>query len=232
MTHHARYDRLAAHTDIGEAGLAKLRACKVAIVGVGGLGTAAATQLAMAGFGALTLIDDDKVQASNLNRQLLFGPQDIGFEKSLQAAKKIHQLNPDVDCKVVNDRLTKKNAKEYLIGHHIILDCTDTPTARYYISEAAESLMLPWIFAGIHGNQGMMATFLPHQKPSFSDLFPAEKPWFGQDCENSGVLGMVTTLMGTLQAKEALGLCIQPKKIKSGTLVLFDWDRETVMHIK
>jgi molybdopterin/thiamine biosynthesis adenylyltransferase len=232
MAHHARYDRLVAHPDIGEAGLEKLRACKVAIVGVGGLGTAVAVQLAMAGIGALTLIDDDKVHASNLNRQLLFGPGDIGFEKSLQAAKKIHQLNPDVDCKAVNDRLSRKNAKEYLSGHDILLDCTDRPTARYYISEAAESLNVPWIFAGIHGNQGMMATFSPHQKPSFGDLFPAEKPWFGQDCDNSGVLGMVTTLMGTLQAKEALSLCIQPEKIKSGTLVLFDWDRGTVMHIK
>lgn len=232
MAHQARYDRLAAHADIGEAGVEKLRACKVAIVGVGGLGTAAAIQLAMAGFGTITLIDDDQVQPSNLNRQLLFGPEDIGLNKSLQAAKKIHQLNPEVKCKAVNDRLTRKNAIEYLKGHQILLDCTDTPTARYYISEAAESLLLPWIFAGIYGNQGMMATFLPQQNPSFRMLFPPEKPWFGQDCEQSGVLGMVTTLMGTLQAKEALNLCLQPQKIKSGALLLFDWDKGTVMHIK
>jgi molybdopterin/thiamine biosynthesis adenylyltransferase len=232
MTYSTRYERLVAHPEIGEAGLAKLRAWSVAIVGVGGLGTAAAIQLAMVGMGQITLIDADKVQASNLNRQLLFDPQDIGEDKAIQAAKKIQQLNPDVLCSALPHWLTRRNAIDHLTGHHFILDCTDTPSTRYHIAEAAEHLSTPWVFAGIYGHQGMMATFLPGQKPGFTDLFPREKPWFPQDCASSGVLGMVTTLMGTLQAKEAVKVCLHPEKIQSGKLWMTDWDQGTMFGVK
>lgn len=232
MKHSPRYDRLISHPDIGETGMEKLRKCTVALVGAGGLGTAAAIQLAMAGIGKMTLIDDDKVQASNLNRQLLFEPKDIGAAKAIQAAQKICQLNPDVSCTGLTQRLTRANAVELLQGHDILLDCTDSPTARYYISEAATQMTVPWIFAGVYGDQGMMATFLPSQSPRFEELFPPEQPWFPQDCGNSGVLGMTTTLMGTMQAREVMTLCLQPEKIVSGKLWMADWNLKHLTGIK
>ncbi|MEM6903488.1 MAG: HesA/MoeB/ThiF family protein, partial [Pseudomonadota bacterium] len=156
-----RYARHLVLPELGGAGQQRLAAARVAIVGVGGLGNAAAQYIAAAGIGGLTLIDDDTVDLSNLQRQVLFTEADLDRPKVQVAATRLRALNSQCEIEQQNTRLTEQNAASLLDGHEVVVDATDLITTRYAINDACAALKTPWVMGAVIRFEGQVAVFDP-----------------------------------------------------------------------
>lgn len=215
-----RYARQTIIGEIGAAGQEMLETAQVFIAGLGGLGSPAAYYLAAAGVGTLTIVDSDRVEASNLNRQILHATTDIGWPKTSSAAKKLQSLNPDCRILAIQTRITAANARSLIGPSRIIIDATDNMATRQALNRASIEAQVPFIYGGIDGFSGMAATFIPGATACFECLFP-EKPNARRDGP-VGALGPVAGLVATIQCLEAIKLIIGQPVALAGRLLVMD----------
>lgn len=204
----------------GDAGQRALADARVAIVGVGGLGCPVALYLAAAGVGHLTLIDSDTVADSNLHRQILFSPDDVGRAKVDAAASALAVLAPGVSVAAVRSRVTPDNAGEALAGHDVIVDSTDTFASRLTVADAAAALGVPVAWGAVQGWFGQVTVF--DGDVGLRDIFPVEPPPDFGVCDAGGVLGTLCGQVGTAMATEAVKLLTGIGVPLSGVLAVID----------
>jgi molybdopterin/thiamine biosynthesis adenylyltransferase len=202
-----RYARHIVLREIGGAGQMKLRGARVAVVGAGGIGVPVLQYLAAAGVGGLTVIDDDVVSASNLQRQVLYGTSDVGSPKALLATRRLFEINPYVAVTPVMQRIDVGNADAVLGGHDIIVDGTDNFATRLAVADAAWRSRIPLVSAAIGMFQGQIGTWRgwltdqPCYRCYVGDAFDAEDC---DTCAEDGVLGAMTGMVGSFAALEAI----------------------------
>ena len=202
-----RYARHLVLPEIGGPGQQKLKAARVVVVGAGGLGAPALQYIAAAGVGHLTIIDDDVVSLSNLQRQIIHSTDRIGEAKVTSAETALAAINPHVSVSGVNARLNEDNVGDLIEGHTLALDGSDNFATRYLFADACEAAQIPLITAAVNRFGGTITTLKPWigDNPGYRDLFPTQPPEnLLPTCAEAGVMGAVTGLMGTLQALEAI----------------------------
>lgn len=211
---------------IGFDGQARIMAGHIALVGLGGLGAPAALYLAAAGVGKLTLIDDDTVDESNLQRQVLYRMDDIGLPKIECAIRHLAALNPNVEIETRTTRLNSENAHTLLQGAQLVLDCSDNFETRHALNACCLELRMPLITASVQGFAGQIARFAAHKGPSMACarcLFPEAPPeGMVPTCPEAGVFGPIVGIMGTMQAAEALKELTGLNDAATSTLLRFD----------
>ncbi|SDQ71011.1 HesA/MoeB/ThiF family protein [Flagellimonas zhangzhouensis] len=217
----SRYDRQIKLTDVGPDGQAKLRNAKVLIVGVGGLGCPAAMYLAGAGVGKIGLMDHDKVDMSNLHRQVLFQETDVGRPKAVVAKERLEKQNSDVAFEVYEEPLTIENAENIIKQYDIVLDGTDNFETKYLINDACILTDKPWVFASIYKNEGQLSVFNYKNGPTYRCVFPKSTRQ-NISCEATGVLGVLPGILGTLQAAEVLKIILGAGEVLTGKLKLIN----------
>ncbi len=197
-----RYQRHIQLPNFGQAGQSKLKEAKVLIVGAGGLGCPASQYLAAAGVGNITLVDGDEISRSNLQRQILFGEDDIGKYKAEIIASKLSNNNPNIEITPVLELLSTSNAESLINNSDIVIDCTDNFASRYLINDTCVNSKKPWIYASVVQYSGQIALFTP-ETACFRCIFP-EAPNDDFDCNSAGVLSTLPGVMALYQANEAL----------------------------
>ena len=218
-----RYSRHFVLPQFGMEGQQKLKQGSVVVVGAGGLGCPVLQYLAAAGVGTLGIIDYDVVSESNLQRQILYGSNDIGLKKAEQAAKKIRDLNPFVNAIPVLDKINSGNALELLKEYQIVVDCTDNFQARYLLNDACVLLNKPLVYGSIFRYEGQVSVFNYESGPNYRDLYPSPpSPGSVPNCEEGGVLGILPGIIGSLQANEVLKLIAGIGSPLSGKLLIVD----------
>jgi sulfur-carrier protein adenylyltransferase/sulfurtransferase len=206
-----RYARHLVLPEIGVAGQQRLARARVALIGAGGLGSPAALYLAAAGVGHLTLVDDDRVERSNLQRQVIHADARIGLPKVESARIAIEALNPAVNVTAVAERIVASNVESLLEGHDIVLDGADNFATRYLLCAASLRLGIPLVYGAVHRFSGQVSVFDPRRadSPCYRCLFPfppnAEE---APNCSEAGVLGVLPGIIGLLQASETLKLVL------------------------
>lgn len=219
----ARYSRHLALREIGVPGQEKLKAARVLLVGAGGLGSPAALYLAASGVGTLGVIDNDKVDVSNLQRQVLYDTHSVGRPKADAAKERLLALNPEIELVSHAVELRAANAREIFSRYDIVLDGTDRFTTRYLSNDACVLLGKPLVSAAIHRFEGQAMTYVPGRAPCYRCLFP-EPPADGlvPNCAEAGVLGVLPGVMGTIQATEAIKLIVGVGEPLLGRLLTYD----------
>lgn len=202
-------DRYARHIilkEIGGAGQLKLRVSRVAVIGAGGLGSPCIQYLAAAGIGQLTVIDDDDVALSNLQRQLLFGTNDVGRSKVDAAADAVARLNPDVAVSRRHVRLTRANATALLAEHDVIADGSDSFATRLAVADTAHALRIPLVSAAVGPFEGQLATFRGWQPdlPCYRCYVGGAIDVAGESCADQGIIGALAGVIGAMQALEVI----------------------------
>lgn len=219
----ARHARHLSLPEVGLEGQRRLTASSVLIVGAGGLGSPAALYLAAAGVGRLGLIDNDAVELSNLQRQILHSTKDVGTPKVLSAQASLRALDPGVVVEVYHERLNPNNVLDRLAGWDLVIDGTDNLPTRYLIDDACSLLGLPWVYGSVFRFEGQVSLFNFNGGPCYRDLFPDPPPAEAvPSCAEAGVLGVLPGMIGVLQATEAIKVLIGMPPSLSGSLLLYD----------
>ena len=219
----ARYARHLTLPQIGEEGQSKLKASKVFCVGAGGLGSPSLLYLAAAGIGHLTIIDDDNIERSNLQRQILHADEDVGTSKAESAMLRLRELNPTISLEVHPKRLTTENALELIEGHDLVIDGTDNIPTRYLVNDACELLGIPWVYGSIYRFEGQVSVFNLNDGPTYRDLFPTPPPPESvPSCEDGGVLGVLPGVIGSIQATEVIKVLLGLGDPLRGRLLVYD----------
>jgi molybdopterin/thiamine biosynthesis adenylyltransferase/rhodanese-related sulfurtransferase len=228
-----RYSRHLLIPEIGSDGQQKLLDAKVLLLGAGGLGSPTALYLAAAGVGTLGIVDDDVVDLSNLQRQVIHSTQRIGIPKVDSAEESIHALNPDVKVVKYPVRLDASNIMEIIEGYDVIVDGVDNFPTRYLLNDATVRLQIPVVSASILGFDGQLSVFKPYEGPCYRCLFreppPAE---LAPSCGANGVLGVLPGTMGLLQATEVVKLILGIGDPAIGRLLLYDALAATLTEVK
>lgn len=219
-----RYARHIVLREIGGAGQKKLLAANVAVVGAGGLGSPCLLYLAAAGVGRLTVIDDDTVALSNLQRQVLHGTADVGRAKTASAAAAIGRLNPDVVVRAVGVRLDAGNAAGLIAGHDVVADGSDSFATRLAVADAALAARIPLVSAAVGPFDGQLATFRGWEAalPCYRCYVGADPGVADASCADQGVVGALTGVMGAMQALEVIRALTGFGTGLAGRLLLFD----------
>jgi sulfur-carrier protein adenylyltransferase/sulfurtransferase len=218
-----RYSRHTMLPEVGEAGQIKLLKSRVLCIGAGGLGSPSSVYLAAAGVGTIGLIDDDVVDASNLQRQIIHFTDRIGMAKVESGAKTLTALNPDVKVVPHRLRLTSDNVLEILAGYDVVVDGADNFQTRYLVNDAALKLSIPVIHASIFRFDGQLTVFPAEGGPCYRCLYPEPPPpEEAPSCAEAGVLGVLPGVMGVLQATEAIKLLLGSGKTLAGRLLMYD----------
>ncbi len=218
-----RYARHLVLPSVGEEGQIKLLKSSVLVVGAGGLGSPAMLYLAAAGVGRIGIIDDDFVEESNLQRQIIHSTSSIGDAKAESAAERLRLLNPGIVVTPIVNRLTESNALSVIKDYDIVIDGTDNFASRYLIGDVCEILGKTWIFGSIHRFEGQVSTFNFQDGPNYRDLFPsAPPPELAPNCSEAGVLGVLPGIIGTIQATEAIKVILGIGEVMSGKLLTID----------
>jgi sulfur-carrier protein adenylyltransferase/sulfurtransferase len=219
-------DRYSRHTllpEVGVDGQLKLLNAKVLLLGAGGLGAPTALYLAAAGIGTMGLVDDDVVDASNLQRQVIHNTERIGEPKTSSARKTIEALNPDVEVVEHNLRLNSGNILELIEDYDVIVDGADNFPTRYLLNDASVRLRKPVVSASILSFDGQISTFVPFEGPCYRCLYPTPPPAeLAPSCSANGVLGVMAGTMGTLQANEVIKLVLGVGEPLIGRLLLYE----------
>jgi molybdopterin/thiamine biosynthesis adenylyltransferase/rhodanese-related sulfurtransferase len=218
-----RYSRHTLLPEVGVDGQLKLLNAKVLLLGAGGLGAPTALYLAAAGVGTLGLLDDDVVDASNLQRQVIHNTERIGEPKTSSARVTIEALNPDVNVVEHNLRLDSSNILELLEPYDVIVDGADNFPTRYLLNDASVRLRKPVVSASILSFDGQISTFVPFEGPCYRCLYPTPPPAeLAPSCSANGVLGVMAGTMGTLQANEVIKLVLGVGEPLIGRLLLYE----------
>jgi molybdopterin/thiamine biosynthesis adenylyltransferase/rhodanese-related sulfurtransferase len=219
-------DRYSRHTllpEVGVDGQLKMLNAKVLLVGAGGLGAPTALYLAAAGIGTLGLVDDDVVDASNLQRQVIHNTERIGSPKTESARLTIEALNPDVNVVEHNLRLDSSNIVELLGEYDVIVDGADNFPTRYLLNDASVRLRKPVVSASILAFDGQISTFVPYEGPCYRCLYATPPPAeMAPSCGAAGVLGVMAGVMGLLQANEVIKLAAGIGEPLIGRLLLYE----------
>lgn len=217
-----RYARHLVLKEVGGPGQRALGQARVAIVGAGGLGGPAALYLAAAGIGHITLIDDDIVDVSNLQRQIQFMESDIGREKTCAASDRLGQINSNVAVDVHTTRLTAENACAMLEGHTLVLDGTDSFETRFIVNEAVRQCQIPLVSGAIGRFDGQVGLFLPTgEGPCYKCLVPNLPP-NAETCSEVGVIGALAGIIGSMMALETIKFITGAGESLAGRLWIFD----------
>ena len=218
-----RYSRHLIIPEIGTLGQRRLKNAKVLVIGAGGLGSPALLYLAAAGVGTIGIIDDDAVDLSNLQRQVIHGVADVGRPKIESARDAITELNPLVDVRLHNVRLDASNALELFAGYDLILDGADNFATRYLVNDAAAILGKPYVWGSIFRFDGQVSVFWEKHGPTYRDLYP-EAPPAGSvpSCGEGGVFGMLCAAVGSLMVTEAVKLITGVGRSLLGRVALYD----------
>ena len=223
-----RYARQITLPEIGEAGQQKLRDASVLIVGAGGLGSPTSLYLAAAGVGRIGLVDFDRVDLTNLHRQILYGTSDVGTPKLEAASARLRDLNPDVRIETHEARLTSENALDILAAYNVVIDGTDNFATRYLVNDACVLLGKPNVYGSVFRFDGQVSVFATKDGPCYRCLYPEPPPpHLVPNCAEGGVLGVLPGVVGTLQATEAIKLITGVGETLAGRLLLFDALRMT-----
>jgi molybdopterin/thiamine biosynthesis adenylyltransferase len=223
-----RYARQLILPEIGDAGQDALKATRLAIIGAGGLGTPALIAAASAGFGHITIIDDDVIEATNLNRQFLFHEEEAGQSKAERLAKAARAQNPHISITALDSRFTADNADKIIAAHDVIIDASDNAETRYRANRSALSEGRVLIFVSAIRFEGQLAVFAPAQEGGESSgcyecLFPQNStPAPIANCATAGIAGPVTMMMGGLACLEAIKIVTKSGESLAGNLMLFD----------
>jgi molybdopterin/thiamine biosynthesis adenylyltransferase len=222
-----RYSRQMALRGFGEEGQRRLKGARVAIAGVGGLGSPASLYLAAAGVGYIRLIDCDIVEISNLNRQIAHWSTDLGRPKVESAAMKLTQLNPEITADAVNERITEESVGQLLDGIDLVIDGQDNLPTRLLINSECVSKGTHYIFAAVYGFEGYMTTIKPGKGPCLRCIYPGETLPSGE----IPVIGPTPGVMGCLEATEAIKIITGIGVPAVGKLVAYDGERMTFQQI-
>jgi adenylyltransferase/sulfurtransferase len=225
-----RYQRHILLQQVGGPGQAKLRQARVLVIGAGGLGAPALMYLAAAGVGNLGVIDDDVVDLSNLQRQIIHTTGRIGSAKTDSAAQTIKELNPNVNVNCHKTRLVAGNALEIIGSYDFVVDGSDNFATRYLVNDACYFAKKPLIWAAVGQFEGHVSTFKPYLRddngkplPSYRCLFPeAPPPGLVPTCEEAGILGALTGIIGSLQAIETIKEIVDIGESLAGRLLIYD----------
>jgi molybdopterin/thiamine biosynthesis adenylyltransferase/rhodanese-related sulfurtransferase len=228
-----RYSRHILIPEIGETGQRKLLEARVLLLGAGGLGSPTALYLAAAGVGTIGIVDNDVVDLSNLQRQVIHNTERIGVPKVDSAEQAIKALNPDVDVVKYQTRLDASNIMEIISGWDIIVDGVDNFPTRYLLNDASVRLQIPVVSASILGFDGQLSVFKPYDGPCYRCLFPVPPPAeLAPSCGANGVLGVLPGTMGLLQATEVVKLIVGAGEPAIGRLLLYDALAATLTEVK
>lgn len=218
-----KYARHLILPEIGEGGQQKLKQAKVLVIGAGGLGCPVLQYLCAAGVGTIGIVDFDKVDESNLQRQVLYSIQDIGKPKAETAKEKLVQQNPFITIVAHNVRLSNENALQIIAQYDLVVDGTDNFSTRYLINDVCVMLGKPLVFGSIFKFSGQVSVFNYRNGPTYRCLYP-DPPLAGEvpSCAETGVIGVLPGICGTLQANEAIKLITGIGKVLGGKLLTFD----------
>jgi molybdopterin/thiamine biosynthesis adenylyltransferase/rhodanese-related sulfurtransferase len=219
-----RYSRHLLIPEVGEEGQGRLLETSMLLIGAGGLGSPSALYLAAAGVGRIGIVDDDVVDSSNLQRQVLHSTTGLGERKARSAKKALEDLNPDVEVVTYEERLTSENVDRILSeGWDLIVDGADNFPTRYLLNDASIWHDIPVVHGSIFRFEGQVTVFKPHEGPCYRCLFPQPPPpELAPSCAEGGVLGVLPGVIGSLQANEALKLALGIGEPAIGRLLLFD----------
>jgi adenylyltransferase/sulfurtransferase len=207
--------------NIGLDGQLKLKKARVLCVGAGGLGSSLLLYLASAGIGTIGIVDDDIVELSNLQRQVLYRKKHLGSKKSIVAIRELTALNPHIDFHTYAEKISSENAKKIIAQYDIVADCSDNFITRYLIHDQCHFLNKPYIYASVSQFEGQCSTFVGNENPCFRCLFP-QIPNFIPDCDTAGVLGVLPGLLGIIQATEIIKWILEIGDLLVGRLLIFD----------
>src|SRR5881392_3922724 len=230
----SRYSRHLLIPEVGEIGQSKLLKSKVLLIGAGGLGSPAGLYLAAAGVGRIGIVDDDVVDESNLQRQVLHNTERIGMPKTESAKATIAALNPDVTVDEHRVRLSRENALELFRGYDIVVDGSDNFGTRYLVNDACVLLGKPNVHGSIFRFDGQATTFVPGGgRPCYRCLFPEPPPpELAPSCQEAGVLGVLPGIIGLVQAVEAVKLVLGKGEPLVGRLLLYDASEHKFREVK
>lgn len=218
-----RYARHIVLPRVGTVGQEKLLASRVAVIGAGGLGSPVIMYLAAAGVGTLVVIDDDSVELSNLQRQIVHGTAYVGHPKTGSAAETARRINPETTVESHQVRLAADNVEDLLRGCDVVIDGTDNLATRYLLNDAAIRLRLPVVHGSVFRFEGQVSVFQPYAGPCYRCLFPEPPPPdLAPSCAEAGVFGVVPGIIGTMQATEAIKLILEIGSPLVGRLVSYD----------
>ncbi len=210
--------------EIGSEGQKKISAARVLIIGAGGLGTPLAIYLAAAGVGTIGIVDGDQVGLSNLSRQFMYNPNDVGQSKAGSLSAKLKLQNPDIKVTVYPEMVTDNNIADYIASYDIICDCTDNAQARILIDHTCSNMHKPLVYAVVRGWEGYVAVFHHQQKRSLEDVFTYQD-MIDHDALNCSVAGIVNAacgIAGSIQASEAIKIIVGIDSELDGGILMFN----------
>ncbi|WP_058367215.1 SAMP-activating enzyme E1 [Haloparvum sedimenti] len=217
-----RYSRHIIMDEVGPGGQKRLLEASALVLGAGGLGAPVIQYLAAAGVGEIHLVDDDIVERSNLQRQVVHADADVGDPKVASARRYVEALNPDVDVVTHETRLDASNARELIADRDVVVDCADNFSTRYVVNDAARIEGVPVAHGAIYKFEGQVTTLTP-EGPCYRCLFPeAPEPGTVPDCAATGVLGVLPGTVGCIQATEAVKLLLDAGEPLEGRLLFYD----------
>jgi molybdopterin/thiamine biosynthesis adenylyltransferase/rhodanese-related sulfurtransferase len=218
-----RYNRQMLIPEFGLAGQEKLKKAKVLVIGCGGLGSPILLYLTAAGIGTLGIVENDVVEASNLQRQILYSSLSVSYAKVEETEKRLKELNPYVKIKKYAIRLTAKNALEIIKDYDIVIDGTDNFPTRYLVNDACMMLNKPFVYGAIYRFEGQLAVFNYKNSSTYRDLFPSPPPpEQAPNCAEAGVLGVLPGIIGSMQALEAIKVITEIGEPLAGKLLVLD----------
>ena len=223
-----RYARHISLPDVGIEGQRLINKSRILVIGAGGLGSPVLLYLAAAGVGEIGIIDDDSVDLSNLQRQIIHTESDIGYSKVESAKAQILSINSTINVTTWNTRLSPDNAQEILTGWDIVIDGTDNIPTRYLVDDICRINQIPWIYGSIYRFEGQASVFNYQGGPCYRDLFPEPPPSNAlPSCAEGGVFGVLPGLIGSIQATEAIKIIINKGQSLSGKLLIYDAESMT-----
>jgi adenylyltransferase/sulfurtransferase len=212
-----RYSRQLLITDIGKAGQEKLKSSKVFVSGLGGLGSVITLYLAAAGVGTLRIVDKGKVELSNLNRQILYGSDDIGKRKAEAARKKLERLNPNIKIEAMAQTITERNAIDLIDDSDLIVDGLDNYATRYILNRVALRKKIPFFYGAVRGFQGMLTSIIPGKTGCLRCLVPTPPA-----PSLVPIMGVTPAMIGCLQTTEVIKYIVGLGELFMNRMLLFD----------
>ncbi len=228
-----RYSRHILLPEVGGKGQKKISQAKVFLVGAGGLGCPVGYYLAAAGVGRIGIIDNDTVEISNLQRQIAHNTKRIGMPKVISAKQTFEELNPDVEVVPYKDKLTTKNILDLIKDYDIVVDGSDNFSTRYMVNDACVMLKKPLVSGAILRFEGQVTTIIPEEGPCYRCLFEEPPPpGLVPSCQEAGVLGVLTGVIGSLQATEVLKIILGKGELLKGELIIYNALRMSFRKVK
>jgi len=212
-----RYDRQIMIDGVGEEGQEKLKKAKVFIAGAGGLGSPVSIYLAAAGVGKIRIVDCDKVELGNLNRQILYWDEDVGKKKVDSAREKLRRLNQNVQLESICETIAEDNLLQLVANCDLIIDAMDNFPTRYLLNKAALTKNVPLLHGAVYGFEGRATTIIPGETPCLRCLYPEAPP-----TQRFPVIGVAPAVIGCIQATEAIKYLLKIGELLRGRLLIYD----------